>query len=81
MLDAFDCNTPEGVCRRGEKTTVPIAGQGFGEGKTYLGENLQSYVKDHMEDFEKYRDVRDSLVAAYYLRVEVTGIHCIELIK
>ena len=73
MLFAFNCNTPQGLSDRGEKSTVPIAGQGLGEGKTFLGKNLQSYVKEHMADFEKYRDIRDSLVAAYYLRVELNG--------
>jgi len=53
------------------KSTVPIAGQGLGEGKTYLGRNLQEYVKGHMKDFEKYREVRDQLVTAYHLRVDM----------
>jgi len=73
MLSAFCANTPEGVKGRFMKSTVPIAGQGLGEGKTYLATNLQSFVKDHLADLDKYSEVLDPLVAAYYLRVQVTG--------
>jgi len=75
MVYAFSCNTPKGLKANFQKTTVPIAGQGLGEGKTYLGENVQAYVKKHRVKFEQYQDVRDALIEAYYLRVQLNRIH------
>jgi len=75
IVYAFSCNTRKAPSDNFKKTTVPIAGHGLGEGKTYLGENLQAYVKKHRAKFEQYQDVRDALIDAYYLRVQLNRIH------
>ena len=70
MLKAFWSNEPLQIGGLDNKTTLPVAGQGLGEGKTALGLNLQKQLSN--PDFPidpRFKELRERLLDAAYVRV------------
>ena len=70
MLRAFWRNEPRQYKALGSKTTLAVAGQGLGEGKTELGVNIQKQLakRGFLID-ERFRDIRERFLDAVYIRI------------
>jgi len=70
MLFSFWLNEPAQLEERGSKTTLAVAMQGLGEGKTELGLNIQTELaKAEFSLDQRFQAIRENFVDAFYVRV------------